>query len=142
MSDQINNEILELLNTIYRTELAGVVRYTHYSLMLMGPHRIPLQTFFQAQANEALTHAMQVGEKITSFGGHPPVSIADVKEENNHTAEHLLRESLDFELKAIELYTKLSKLAVDNIALEEFARGFVKLETDDVDEIKKMLRTL
>ena len=31
-----------LLNEIIEYELAGVVRYTHYSLMVRGPTRIPL----------------------------------------------------------------------------------------------------
>ena len=33
--------VVGLLNEILETELAGVVRYTHYSLMIFGHSRIP-----------------------------------------------------------------------------------------------------
>lgn len=46
---------IKILNTIMEYELAGVVRYTHYSLMVTGPYRIPLVDFFKAQASESLT---------------------------------------------------------------------------------------
>jgi bacterioferritin len=32
---------VKLLNQIMEAELAGVVRYTHYSLMIFGHNRIP-----------------------------------------------------------------------------------------------------
>ena len=34
--------LVNTLNEILEAELSGVVRYTHYSLMIAGPHRIPL----------------------------------------------------------------------------------------------------
>lgn len=34
--------VVEVLNTILETELAGVVRYSHYSLMVVGYGRIPI----------------------------------------------------------------------------------------------------
>ena len=36
-----NEEVIEVLNKILEAELAGVVRYTHYSLMVFGYGRIP-----------------------------------------------------------------------------------------------------
>ena len=38
-------EIINILNQILETELAGVVRYTHYSLMIFGHNRIPIVNF-------------------------------------------------------------------------------------------------
>jgi bacterioferritin len=43
-----------LLNAIMEAELSGVVRYTHYSLMVTGPNRIPIVQFLKAQASESL----------------------------------------------------------------------------------------
>lgn len=37
----------KLLNEIIESELAGVVRYTHYSLMVTGPNRIPIVGFLK-----------------------------------------------------------------------------------------------
>ena len=41
-----------VLNEILKAELSGVVRYTHYSLVITGPNRLPLVDFMKAQAAE------------------------------------------------------------------------------------------
>ena len=74
----------DILNRIMEAELAGVVRYTHYSLMITGPHRIPLVDFLKEQANESLIHAQQAGELLTGLGGHPSQGIAMIEESNQH----------------------------------------------------------
>ena len=68
----------KVLNDIMINELAGVVRYTHYSLMVRGPNRIPIVDLFMAQAAESLVHAQQAGEILTGLGGHPSVRIANI----------------------------------------------------------------
>ena len=70
------NEVCNILNEIMEYELAGVVRYTHSSLMVSGPNRIPIVEFLQAQATESLLHAQQAGELITGLDGHPSQKIA------------------------------------------------------------------
>ncbi len=44
--------VLTVLNRILEVELAGVVRYTHYSLMVFGHNRIPIVSWLRAQSNE------------------------------------------------------------------------------------------
>ena len=132
---------IELLNSIMEFELAGVVRYTHYSLMVTGPNRIPIVQFFQAQANESLLHAQQAGEILTGLEGHPTLKVASIEETNKHSVADLLKESLNQEAKALELYKKLLE-AVENaiIYLEEYARTMIGQEELHNMEIKKMLR--
>ena len=48
---------VKLLNEILETELAGVVRYTHYSLMIFGHNRIPIVSWLRGEATTCLTHA-------------------------------------------------------------------------------------
>ena len=36
------NAVVTVLNKILEAELAGVVRYTHYALMVFGYNRIPI----------------------------------------------------------------------------------------------------
>ena len=136
-----NKEILDLLGRIYQSEIAGVNRYLHYSFMIMGYNRIPIQNWFRENAQEAITHATLVGEKITSLGGHPPILSSQVKEGPDHSIKQLLEESLHFEEEAIELYKQLTVLAerYKDIALEEMARALVKEEVEHADEIRKML---
>ena len=88
------NEVCEILNEIMEYELAGVVRYTHSSLMVSGPNRIPIVEFLQAQATESLLHAQQAGELITGLDGHPSQKIAKIKESNRHSINDIFTESL------------------------------------------------
>lgn len=137
-----NEQVLKLLGQIYQEEMAGITRYLHYSFMVMGPNRIPIQKWFRTNATESMTHATLIGEKITSLGGHPPMVAAKAEESNVHTVQQLLEESMSFEIKNIDLYKQLVKLATElgDIALEELGRSQVKLETEHADEVGKMLR--
>lgn len=140
--DTINeDEVIQALNDILEAELSGVVRYTHYSLMISGPNRIPLVAFMQEQASESLLHAQQVGEIITGFGGHASTKIATIEESNDHSIERILNESLQHELSAVNLYRALlSKVENKSIFLEEYARGQVATEEQHQLELRKMLR--
>ena len=130
-----------LLNQIIEYELAGVVRYTHYSLMVRGPNRIPIVDFFKAQAAESLDHAQQAGEILTGLEGHPTVNIAPIQESHQHSIGALLRESLEHERTAVGLYKDLLAAVADrSIYLEEYARGQIGQEELHTMEITKMLR--
>jgi len=130
-----------VLNSIMEYELAGVVRYTHYALMVRGPNRIPIVDFFNAQATESLQHAQQAGEILTGLEGHPTVNIAPIQETNVHSIGALLRESLEHEEAAVALYKDLLSVVTDrSIYLEEYARGQIGLEELHTMEINKMLR--
>lgn len=129
------------LKQIMEFELAGVVRYTHYSLMVTGPNRIPIVNFFKTQATESLLHAQQVGEILTGLEGHPTQRIAPIEESYKHSVKDILSESLNHEKKSLELYKELLDTVEDaSIYLEEFARGMIGQEEMHNIEIKKMLR--
>ena len=131
----------DILNSIMEFELAGVVRYTHYSLMVTGPYRLPIVEFFKAQAAESLLHAQQAGEILTGLEGHPSQRIAPIEESYKHSVKDILEESLNHEKKALGLYKNLLD-TVENasVYLEEFARTMIGQEELHNMEIKKMLR--
>ena len=135
-----NDKVLDCLNKIFQSEMSGIARYLHYSFMIMGHNRIPIQKWFRDQAQEATAHAIIIGEKITSLGGHPSLALNTVEETANHNVDTILRESLQFEEAALALYKELVVLAGDDIALEELAREFVRSETEHTEEVKKMLQ--
>ena len=72
-----------ILNKILEHELAGVVRYNHYSFMVYGYNRIPIVSWLRQQATESMDHAQQSGEMITHFGGHPSLGIGQLLETHN-----------------------------------------------------------
>ena len=116
--NQNNKAPLEILGKIFQEEMAGIVRYLHYSFMIMGHNRIPIQKWFRDQATESTAHAIMIGEKITSLGGHPPVVAAKIEETNQHGVQKLLEESLVHERATLELYRQLVHAAGDDIAIE------------------------
>ena len=134
-------QVCTTLNEIMEYELAGVVRYTHSALMVVGPHRIPIVSFLQEQANESLQHAQQAGELLTGLGGHPSQMIPSIEETNKHSVKDLLKESLLHEEKAILLYKDLLDCSEDkSLYIEEYSRNMIKTEEMHSIEIKKMLR--
>jgi bacterioferritin len=141
MKDLDVKTTINILNQIMEFELAGVVRYTHYSLMVTGPNRIPIVNFFKAQASESLLHAQQVGEILTGLEGHPSQRIAPIEETYKHSVKDILEESLNHEKKALEMYKELLN-TVENasVYLEEFSRTQIGQEEMHNIEIKKMLR--
>ena len=141
MKDIDIKKVCEILNEVMECELAGVVRYTHSSMMVSGPHRIPIVGFLKEQANESLLHAQQAGEILTGLDGHPTQSIAKIKETNRHTIKDILEESLEHEMHAVDLYKDLLSLVEDrSIYLEEYARGMIGEEEQHSLELKKMLK--
>lgn len=132
-----------LLSRIMEFELAGVVRYTHYSLMITGPNRLPIVQFMKAQAQESLLHAQKAGELLTGLDGHPSLRIAPIEETYEHSVEHLLRESLAHEEEALAIYGRLLDTVKDaSVYLEEFARTQIGAEELHVIELRKMLRDI
>ncbi len=135
------NEVISVLNKILETELAGVVRYTHYSLMVFGYNRIPIVSWMRGQANEAMLHATEAGEMITHLGGHPSLGIGPLLETHQHDIGDILRESLEHEMLALSMYNKLLSLVEErNIMLEEYARRMISQEEVHAGEMRKMLR--
>ena len=141
-NSEINaTEVCDILNEIMEYELAGVVRYTHSSMMVSGPYRLPIVTFLKEQAEESLLHAQLAGEKIAGLDGHPSQKIAKIEETNRHTIKDILEESLEHELFALGLYKKLLACVEDkSVYLEEYARAQIGEEEQHSLELKIMLK--
>jgi bacterioferritin len=134
------NAVVAILNKILETELAGVVRYTHYALMVYGYGRIPIVSWMRDQATESLTHANEVGELITHLGSHPSLGIGPLLETHRHDVGDILRESLDHEQLGLSAYTQLLELVNGrNVLLEEYARRMIAQEEMHLGDVRKML---
>ena len=131
----------KLLNEILETELAGVVRYTHYSLMVFGHNRIPITGWLRGEATTCLAHANQAGELVTHFGDHPSLKIGALLETHKHGINDILLESLEAEKAGLALYRQLLDLVRDrSVLLEEYARTMIAEEETHLGEVNKMLR--
>jgi len=132
---------VELLNHIMEAELAGVVRYTHYSLMIFGHNRIPIVSWLRNEATTCLSHANEAGELVTYCGEHPSLKIAALLETHKHGVNDILIESLEAERTGLALYRELYELVRDrSVLLEDYARRMIAEEELHVGEVNKMLR--
>jgi bacterioferritin len=136
-----SEKFIECLNHILEQELAGVIRYTHYALMVYGHNRIPICSWLREQAKESLAHADQIGELITHFEGHPSLKVGKLLETNKHKINDILKESLAHETEGLNRYYELLEMSTGkSIVLEEFARQMIMEEETHIAEVEKMLR--
>lgn len=142
MAEQFDRKaVVALLNEILETELAGVVRYTHYSLMVFGYSRIPIVSWLRGEANTCLEHANEAGEMVTHLGEHPSLKIGALLETQKHAINDILIEALDAEKEGLALYQNLLDLVRDrSVFLEEYARKMIAEEEMHLGELNKMLR--
>lgn len=142
MNDADTKKAVNVLNQIMEIELAGVVRYTHYALMIYGYNRIPIVDWMKKNAQEGLLHAHKAGEMVTLLGGHPSLKIGPLLETEKHDIGDILQESLAHEQKALDTYYQLLDIAEKgkSVLLEEYAREMIVEEEMHRDEVNKMLR--
>jgi bacterioferritin len=141
MNDTDRAQAIVILNKIMELELAGVVRYTHYALMVYGYNRLPIVDWMRKNASEGLTHAARAGELVTLLGGHPSLGIGALLETQQHDIGDILRESLAHENLAKAAYYELLALVQGkHVLLEEYARDMIVEEEMHSDEVNKMLR--
>ncbi|MEM7310494.1 MAG: ferritin-like domain-containing protein [Planctomycetota bacterium] len=134
--------VVDKLNKILEMELAGVVRYTHYSLMVYGFNRIPLVEWLRSQAQESLLHAQEAGERLTDMGEHPSLTLGPLLETHNHDIGAILRESMAHERTTLDEYRALHDLTSGHsIMLEEYSRSMILQEERHLGEVDKMLRS-
>jgi len=143
MSDENFDKVtaVKLLNQIMEAELAGVVRYTHYSLMIFGHNRIPIVSWLRGEATTCLSHANEAGELVTHLGEHPSLKIGSLLETHKHGINDILLEALDAERAGLALYKQLFEIVRDrSVLLEEYARKMIAEEELHIGEVNKMLR--
>ncbi|HEV2227718.1 MAG TPA: ferritin-like domain-containing protein [Steroidobacteraceae bacterium] len=134
-------KVLDTLDRILELELAGLVRYLHYSFMIFGHNRIPIVAWLRSQADESQTHAVAAGEHITNLGGHPSLRIGSLLETHKHNVDEILREALAHEEEGLAEYRKLlEQVSGRSIMLEEYARTQIAAEEAHLADIGKMIR--
>ena len=133
--------VVGLLNRILESELAGVVRYTHYSFLVFGHNRIPIVSWLNDQAAEALAHARSAGELIATLGAYPSLGIGPLLDSHKTDIGAILRESFETEAGALALYKELLTVVEGHsVMLEEYARQMIYAEELHAAEVDKMLR--
>lgn len=135
------DDLIAKLNDLLADEMTAMVRYLHHSFMVFGPNRFGIRDYYRMQANEAMTHATQLGEKITALGGHPTTRIHPIPDPGVHTWEQMFRENLQSEREALRKYEELlPQIDPANVALDQLIRNILIEETEHIEDIEKLLR--
>jgi bacterioferritin len=141
LDTELTKKVIESLNRILELELAGVVRYMHYSFMIFGHNRIPIVAWLRDQSNESNAHAVLAGEHITAFGGHPSLAIGSLLETHKHDVNEILNEAYKHEKEGLDEYhVLLGLVAGKSVLLEEYARDQIAAEEMHLADIRKMMR--
>jgi bacterioferritin len=141
MTEMDKKRVVDLLNRILESELAGVTRYTHYSFLVYGYNRIPIVSWLRDQATESLTHAQLAGEMITHLGAYPSLGIGRLLDSHQHDVGKILVESMEHESAALALYRELlAAVEGRSVMIEEYARQMIYAEELHAGEVDKMLR--
>jgi bacterioferritin len=141
LDSKLTKKVIESMNRILELELAGVVRYMHYSFMIFGHNRIPIVAWLRDQSNESNAHAVLAGEHITAFGGHPSLKIGSLLETHKHDVNEILKEAYKHEKEGLDEYLVLLGLvAGQSVLLEEYARDQIAAEEMHLADIRKMMR--
>lgn len=130
--------VIDQLNEILKHEWTGVAQYSQASFIIEGPWREVYSAKFEEDAKESFGHAKLIGDKIVALGGLPVAQRNEIKQSRD--LEEVLRNSLEFEAKAVEMYTKALELAEGDRALVVFLEDILLQEQEGVDEYTKLLR--
>ena len=132
--------VIDQLNRILELQLAGVIRYTHYSFMARGFGRIPIVSWLRSQADESMLHAHEGGELITQLDGRPALTIGPLLDTYTHDTGKILSSLLEHESAALSAYRGLLDLVAGrSVLLEEYATRMISDETRHAGEVRKML---
>ncbi|MCI0357875.1 MAG: ferritin-like domain-containing protein [Planctomycetaceae bacterium] len=132
------NKTIEKLNECLRHEWTGVAQYAQAGFVVAGLWREVYSDMFFDSAKESFGHAKLVGEKIVAMGGIPTVERNPVKQTQD--LSELLNFAMEFESKAVKLYTEALGLAAGDRALEVFLENILEEEQEGVDELTRILR--
>ncbi len=131
--------VINQLNEILKHEWTGVAQYSQASFILEGVWREVYAEKFEDDAKESFKHAKLVGNKIVALGGVPVATRNEIKQSRDLT--EVLKFSLEFESKAVEMYNKALELAEGDRALVIFLEDILIEEQEGVDEYTKLLRS-
>ena len=110
-------EVIRLLNQAFSDEWLAYYQYWAGAQIVCGLMAATLRPELEEHANEELDHAQKLAKRIIELGGTPVLSPEEwykqstcgYLEPKNHDAVQVLKQNLQAERCAIEVYNKLLK---------------------------------
>ncbi len=134
-----SDQLIRTLNSLLEYEYKAMMQYLQNSYLVRGQRRETMKTWLQKMAQEEMTHASRVADKIVTLGGTPSLQIPPVKVASSVT--EIIQLALATEEGAAEAYRQALPLIekTGDIHLKLLAEEMVAESQGEAEEIRKML---
>jgi bacterioferritin len=140
-------KVIQMLNEALATELVCVLRYRHNYFMARGLRAKVAAAEFLEHANEELSHADLLAERIVQLGGEPnfnPDGLRDRSHAEYRIGAHLedmIRENLVAERIAIDSYREMAAyLGKDDPTTRRLFEQILAVEEEHADDLADLLQ--
>src|SRR3989304_5559110 len=133
-------KVIAAMNQALGMELASALKYLGWSFHVFGPTRKPIVEHFLEEAKESFDHATLLGAKIGARGGKPIVMAAPPKPADGMTVDDMLKQAVENEKAAIEIYGRILTTVQDETHLRVLFENQIETEQGHLEEVSKMLR--
>lgn len=140
------DDVIRVLNEALATEIVCVLRYRRHYFMAKGPTSKSVAEEFLEHANEELSHADQIAERIVQLGGEPDFS-PDTLTSRSH-AEYvpgasladMIKEDLVAERIAIDSYREIVEYLGDrDPTSRRLMESILAVEEEHADDMADLL---
>ena len=142
MNANDTNRTVAVLNRLLEAELAGVVRYTHYSFLVFGFGRIPIVSWLRG-AGDRIARARAAGRRLDHDARRATRRWRSGRcsTRTRPTSAPCCASRCRPRAPPCALYRELLDVVAGNsVALEEFARQMIQAEELHAAEVDKMLQ--
>ncbi len=138
--------VIQLLNEALATELVCVLRYKRHHFMAKGIHSESVKAEFLQHANEEMTHADSLAQRITELGGEPNFSPDGLSSRSHaeyipgDSLASMIKENLIAERIAIESYREfITYLGNDDPTTQRMLKEILAMEEEHADDMASLL---
>ncbi len=132
-------EVIQELNRIFAEEVEAAIRYLHLANAVRGVERLLAEPKLREGFQETIQHAEIIARKIREMGAAPSLELSISLPPNRLGAREAFEIALTFEEAALEAYQDMFRRVEGDIALEEFIRSQIAIESEHVAELKQLL---
>ena len=132
-------ENIQHLNELFAEELEAGIRYLHLAVTVKGLDRLVVQQTLLKGMQETFEHAQTIAERIMQMGGVPSLDLKLSVPAQKVSGAEAIRTAIAFEQAALDSYRELCDKIQDDVALEEFVRAQVGVESQHVAELSLLV---
>ncbi len=104
-----SEDLLQALNNALADELAAIIQYMYHHVMGRGVASPAVLEMFKSNSIDEMRHAEALAERIDLLGGAPTIEISAIQVGGD--LAKMIRDDLEGERRAIEMYKRYVKLA-------------------------------